>query len=142
MFGGCSMGDWSLVHRIAVQQGNVISQDALNQLAPGMTRRQVQYVMGSPMITDTFHKNRWDYIYRMQPGEGKVTEQHVTLFFNGDTLSSISGTMHPQKTGQGTPVAHEQVTLVVPPEKRTPPGLLSRFWYWITFRDINKTGTD
>jgi outer membrane protein assembly factor BamE len=139
MLGACSIGDWGLVHRIDVQQGNVISQDALNQLTPGMTRRQVQYVIGSPMVADTFHKDRWDYIYRMETGKGKVSEEHVTLFFHDDTLASISGSMHPQDSNIAT-TAHEQVTLVVPPEDRTPPGLLSRFWHWITFREIDKTG--
>jgi outer membrane protein assembly factor BamE len=140
MLGGCSIGDWSPIHRIDVQQGNVITQDAVNQLTPGMSRRQVQYVMGSPMITDVFHKNRWDYIYRMQPGEGKATEQHVTLFFKGDSLASISGSMHPETGAESTQATHEQVTLVVPPEKRTPPGLLNRFWHWITFREIDSSG--
>jgi outer membrane protein assembly factor BamE len=135
----CSIGDWGLVHRIDVQQGNVISQDALNQLTPGMTRRQVQYIMGSPMIADTFHHNRWDYVYLMEPGRGPVTEQHVTLFFQGDKLASITGTMHPQPTPRAT--AHEQVTLVVPPENRVPPGLLTRFWRWITFRDTGSPDT-
>jgi outer membrane protein assembly factor BamE len=82
----CSFADWSLVHRIDVQQGNVISQDALNQLKPGMTRRQVQFVIGSPMVSDVFHQDRWDYIYLMQPGRGPVTTEHVTLFFEDDTL--------------------------------------------------------
>ncbi len=140
MLGGCSMADWGLVHRIDVQQGNVIDQDALNQLTPGQTRRQVQYVIGSPMIADTFHQDRWDYIYRMQPGEGEVSEEHVTLYFDGDTLTSISGSLHPQDIDAQTPVVREQVTLVVPPEERIPPGLLSRFWHWITFRDIDKSG--
>lgn len=140
MLCACSMGDWSLVHRIDVQQGNVISQDALNQLTPGMTRRQVQYVIGSPMIADTFHQNRWDYIYRMQTGNGEVTEQHVTLLFDGDTLTSISGSMRPQDIDAQTPAVREQVTLVVPPEERIPPGLLNRFWHWVTFRDIDQSG--
>jgi outer membrane protein assembly factor BamE len=140
MLCACSMADWSLVHRIDVQQGNVIDQDALNQLTPGMTRRQVQYVIGSPMVADTFHQDRWDYIYRMQTGKGEVSEQHVTLFFKDDTLTSISGSMRPQANDAQTPPVREQVSLVVPPEERIPPGLLNRFWYWITFREIDETG--
>jgi outer membrane protein assembly factor BamE len=140
MLGACSIGDWGLVHRIDIQQGNVISQDALNQLNPGMTRRQVQYVIGSPMVADTFHKDRWDYIYRLKPGKGEVTTEHVTLFFDADTLASISGSMHPQDIDAQDPSVREQVTLVVPPEERIPPGLLNRFWHWVTFRDIDKSG--
>jgi len=138
----CSLSEWSLIHRIDVQQGNVISQDALNQLRPGMTRRQVQFVIGSPMVADVFHQDRWDYIYLMQPGTGKPSSEHVTLFFEGDTLASISGTMHPQPDAAPEASAREQVTLVVPPHERVPPGLLSRFWHWITFRDIDESGTN
>jgi outer membrane protein assembly factor BamE len=136
----CSLADWRLVHRIDVQQGNVIDQKALDQLKPGMTRRQVQFLIGSPIVTDVFHQDRWDYIYRMQPGKGEATEETVTLYFENDALARISGTMHPEATGDGQATAHEQVTLVVPPEERIPPGLLSRFWHWITFRKLDKDG--
>jgi len=134
----CSIADWSLVHRIDVQQGNVISQEAINQLEPGMTRRQVQFVIGSPMVADVFHQDRWDYIYLMQPGRGEESREHVTLFFENDVLSRISGTLHPELTTNDTPAAKQQVTLVVPPKERVPPGLVSRFWHWITFRDIDE----
>jgi len=138
----CSIADWRLVHRIDVQQGNVIDQKALNQLKPGMTRRQVQFVIGSPMVADVFHQDRWDYIYRMQPGTGKVEEQHVTFYFENDKLARISGTMHPEDAGDGPVSTREQVTLVVPPEKRVPPGLLNRFWHWITFRKLDENGVN
>jgi len=75
----CSNNGYHLVHKIDIQQGNVITQDEINQLEPGMTRRQVQYVMGSPMIADVFHQDRWDYLYRMQPGYGEASTEHVTL---------------------------------------------------------------
>lgn len=134
----CSVTDWRLVHRIDVQQGNVIDQAALNQLRPGMTRRQVQYVMGSPMVADVFHQDRWDYIYRLQPGRGDVTQEHVTLYFENDLLARISGSRHPEVTAdEVAESAREQVTLVVPPEERIPPGLLNRLWHWITFRKLD-----
>jgi outer membrane protein assembly factor BamE len=138
----CSIADWRLVHHIDVQQGNVIDQTALNQLRPGMTRRQVQFLIGSPMVADVFHQDRWDYIYRMQPGTGEVTEEHVTLYFENDALARISGTMHPEESGDGPATAREQVTLVVPPKERIPPGLLSRFWHWITFRKLDEEGVN
>src|SRR5690606_17744119 len=61
---GCSFPG---VYKIDIQQGNVVTQDMINQLRPGMTRRQVRFIMGNPMITDTFHPNRWDYLYSIQP---------------------------------------------------------------------------
>ncbi len=138
----CSLADWQLVHRIDVQQGNVISQDALNQLKPGMTRRQAQFVAGSPMVADVFHQDRWDYIYLMQTGKGEVSREHVTLFFEDDILVRISGTMRPQTVDESAAAASKQVTLEVPPQDRAPPGMLNRFWHWITFRDIEDSGVN
>ena len=138
--GGCSSPRFHLVHKIDVQQGNVVTQEEVNQLKPGMTRRQVQFVIGSPMVADVFHQDRWDYIYLMQPGSGPATRERLTLFFEDDTLTRISGTMRPQQTEDSDAPAKQQVTLVVPPQERIPPGLLNRFWHWITFREIDKEG--
>jgi outer membrane protein assembly factor BamE len=112
----------------------VVTQDEVNQLKPGMTRRQVQYIMGSPMIADVFHQNRWDYIYLMEPGYGKPTSDHVSLYFEEDALQRVEGSMHPQDVNAAEPPPSHQVTVVVPPKERIPPGLLTRLWYWITFR--------
>jgi len=131
---------WQLVHKIDVQQGNVITQDEVNQLEPGMSRRQVQYVMGSPMVADVFHQDRWDYIYRLQPGYGEPTQEHVTLFFDDDSLARITGTLYPDETAGDEAGRPQQVTLIVPPEERIPPGILNRFWYWITFRTAMDEG--
>lgn len=81
---GCA--NYHLVHKIDVQQGNVITQDEVNLLEPGMTRRQVRFIMGSPMIADVFHQDRWDYVYVLWPGYGEPTGMRITLFFDGDLL--------------------------------------------------------
>jgi len=128
-----------LVHKIDIQQGNVITQDELNQLKPGMTRRQVQYILGSPMIADVFHQDRWDYLYLLQPGYGEPSREHVTLYFDADLLRRIEGSMHPQDVSAAAAEQPRQVTLDVPPHERVPPGLLSRFWNWITFRGQGET---
>jgi outer membrane protein assembly factor BamE len=126
-----------LVHKIDVQQGNVITQDQVNQLEPGMSRRQVQFIMGSPMIADVFHQERWDYIYRMQPGYGELVEDRITLTFKDDVLSSTSGTLHPQP-GSTDSSKPKQVTLVVPPEERVEPGIFNKLWHWMTFRKVGE----
>jgi outer membrane protein assembly factor BamE len=135
---GCSKPGFHLVHKIDVQQGNVITQDQLNLLQPGMTRRQVQYIMGSPMIADVFHQDRWDYMYLMEPGYGETISEHVTLYFEEDALTRIEGSMHPQDINTLEPAPSRQVTVVVPPHERVPPGLLTRLWYWITFREYGE----
>ena len=133
---GCS--NYHLVHKIDVQQGNVINQDEVNLLEPGMTRRQVRFIMGSPMIADVFHQDRWDYVYVLWPGYGEPTGMRITLFFDDDLLIRTTGTLHPDEAGRDAPSRPKQVTLVVPPEERIPPGILNRMWHWLTFRKVDE----
>ncbi|HRD50589.1 MAG: outer membrane protein assembly factor BamE [Candidatus Competibacter sp.] len=80
-------------YSVPVRQGNYLDPAMVSQLRPGMTRQQVQRIMGTPLVADPFHQNRWDYYYQYGKG-GKITEQrHITLFFNGDTLDRIEGTV-------------------------------------------------
>lgn len=72
-------------YRIDVQQGNVVSQEMVAQLKPGLTRDQVRFVLGTPLLTDIFHKDRWDYVYRLQKGKsGEVEERRLAVFFDSD----------------------------------------------------------
>lgn len=130
----CSVKDWGLVHRIDVQQGNVITQEMVDQLEPGMSRRQVQYITGSPMVVDVFHQDRWDFVYRLTEGHGEPATEHVTLHFEDNALVRITGSLRPADNpdASGETRAHE--THVVPPQDRRPPGILNRFWRWITFQ--------
>ncbi|AMO58219.1 membrane protein [Endozoicomonas montiporae] len=82
-------------YKIDIQQGTVITQEMVDQLRPGMTRSQVQYVMGSPLLEDAFDRDRWDYVYSMQPGGGKRTQQTLTIFFKDDKLVSVQGDLRP-----------------------------------------------
>jgi outer membrane protein assembly factor BamE len=74
-----------------VQQGNDISQDMLTQLKQGMTKNQVAYVMGTPLIIDTFHPDRWDYIYSFHPGNGQREQRRITIYFKNETLDYLDG---------------------------------------------------
>lgn len=90
---GCSFPG---VYKIDIQQGNVVTQDMIDQLRPGMTRRQVRFIMGNPLITDTFHANRWDYLYSIQPGGGQRLQERVSVNFNADDqLVGLSGDFMP-----------------------------------------------
>ncbi|MFA5923243.1 MAG: outer membrane protein assembly factor BamE [Methylococcaceae bacterium] len=83
------------VYTIDIQQGNIIDQAMIDQLRPGMNKRQVLYIMGSPMLDDVFHKNRWDYLYSDQPdGEDRVQKQ-ISLFFENDQIVGIQGDFRP-----------------------------------------------
>ena len=79
------------VYRIDIQQGNNVTQEMLNQLKPDMTKSQVTYIMGTPLIIDTFHPDRWDYIYSFHPGNGSREQRRITLFFENDLLKRIEG---------------------------------------------------
>ena len=86
------------VYTLEIQQGNIIDQTMIDQLRPAMNKRQVVYIMGSPMLDDVFHKNRWDYLYSNQPsGEDRVQKQ-VSLFFENDQIVSIQGDLRPGAT--------------------------------------------
>ena len=83
------------VYTIDIQQGNIIDQAMVDQLRPGMNNRQVLYIMGSPMLDDVFHKNRWDYLYSdKHAGEDRVQKQ-LTLFFENDQITGIKGDFRP-----------------------------------------------
>lgn len=84
------------VYKIDIQQGNVVTQDMLSRLKPGMTRSQVRFVLGTPLVTDVFHPDRWDYVYRYQKA-GKLTEQRrVTAVFEKDVLLRTEGDVIPE----------------------------------------------
>jgi outer membrane protein assembly factor BamE len=86
---------FSFPYRIDVEQGNVVDQEMVDQLRPGMSRNQVRYIMGSPMIEDPFHPERWDYIYRLNPSHGETQQRRVTLIFDGDRLARLQGDIRP-----------------------------------------------
>jgi outer membrane protein assembly factor BamE len=78
-------------YSVPIRQGNYLDQAMVGQLRPGMTRQQVQRIMGTPLVADPFHQNRWDYYYSYRK-DGKLIEQrHVALFFTGDILDRVDG---------------------------------------------------
>ncbi|MEO7403411.1 MAG: outer membrane protein assembly factor BamE [Burkholderiales bacterium] len=78
--------------KMEVQQGNFLAQEAVSQLKPGMTREQVRFLLGSPLVVDPFRDNRWDYVYTRQPANTYRTERRqLSVFFDGDTLAKVEG---------------------------------------------------
>src|SRR5688572_16619289 len=92
---GCSYLKFPGVYRIAVQQGNIIDQKKVDQLKVGMSKRQVQFVMGSPLLNDAFHENRWDYIYQLRKGDETLRNRRFTLYFADDKLVRYEGDYEP-----------------------------------------------
>ena len=110
---GCSFPG---VYKIDIQQGNVVTQDMINQLRPGMTRRQVRFIMGNALLTDTFHPDRWDYLYSLQPGGGERQQERISVFFNeNDQLVSLSGDFKPGVSRDEAILGKDGATNVVDP---------------------------
>lgn len=81
--GGC-------VYRMNIQQGNYLDDKAVGQLQVGMTRSQVRFLLGTPMVPDAFDGDRWDYLYYLKQGRLKAAEQrHLTVYFESDKVSRI-----------------------------------------------------
>ncbi|MBC7787149.1 MAG: outer membrane protein assembly factor BamE [Methylophilaceae bacterium] len=81
--------------KLEIQQGNVVTSKMLLQLRPGMTKSQVRYIMGTPLIVDSFHSNRWDYIFQLRQA-GKITEQkRVVIDFENEQLKAVRGDVMP-----------------------------------------------
>lgn len=102
---GCSataVSDFVKPYRIDVRQGNYVTQDMVAQLKPGMTREQVRYVLGTPLVTDVFHADRWDYVYLFRPGKGAdVQERRLAVIFAGDRLARLEGDVRPAEALPG-----------------------------------------
>lgn len=126
-----------VVHKIDIKQGNIIDQSTLDQLRPGMEKRQVRFIMGSPMIVDTFNQGRWEYIYRKHISGGEPTENsRVSLIFDKDRLVRIEGDMRPQPIDETTVKKSEiiEVPLKDPEEK----GIVKTVVDTVTFDSLNK----
>ena len=78
------------IFRIDIQQGNLLEESAIDQVAVGMTRSQVQFLLGSPMIADSFHENRWDYTYYFKQGRSQETERRwFIVYFEADRVVNL-----------------------------------------------------
>ena len=78
-------------YRIDVRQGNFVTQEMVAQLKPGLTREQVRFILGSPLVADMFHVDRWDYVYRFQPGQGEAQQRRLVVFFQDNKLTRVAG---------------------------------------------------
>lgn len=122
LLGGCSSAtlpslpssrDLPFIHKIDIQQGNVVTQDMVAQLERGMDPKKVQFVMGTPVIRDTFHDDRWDYLYTFKAGGGHTEKRRITLVFVDDKLDRVEGDVTPA-AGELTFDVHQDTTVDVP----------------------------
>ncbi|MGR9086271.1 MAG: outer membrane protein assembly factor BamE [Gammaproteobacteria bacterium] len=100
------------VYTIDIQQGNIIDQSMIDQLRPNMTKRQVLYIMGSPMLKNPFQASRWDYLYSNQPGGEARQQKKITLVFKGENIVGVQGDFRPSSLPVIQP--SEETTVDVP----------------------------
>ena len=94
------------VYRIDIQQGNALDVESVEKITLGMNKEQVRFVLGNPLIVDSFHPDRWDYVYTFTPGQGEKKRQRLTLIFDRDEITEIIKDNivadHPLPSGQVT----------------------------------------
>lgn len=131
------MGEWAeslpqyaselpFMYRPDIQQGNVITQEVINKLEPGMSKRQVTYLLGTPSLVDSFHQNRWDYIYTLKENAEPMEQKSLTLFFENDNLVRVSGDFRPMPVDDMSEADRKETVVDVPdyePEKK---GIVTR----------------
>ena len=112
ILGGCSLSQLKLpelkiprVYKLSVQQGNVITQEMVDRLKPGMTRNQVEFVMGKPVLADPFEQDQWVYVYTLEVPDYFIQNFKMVLTFKDDTLATITGDYLPQDATTETDAA-------------------------------------
>jgi outer membrane protein assembly factor BamE len=95
----CSAVGFPGVYRIDVEQGNIVDQEMADQLQPGMSKRQVRFILGTPLLEDPFNRDRWDYKYSKRNGLQVLDEAVLTVVFEGDTLTEVRGDYIPASFG-------------------------------------------
>lgn len=115
--------DFPGVYKIGIPQGNIITQEMVDQLRPGMTKRQVIFVMGTPLVRDPFNQDRWDYIYSFQPGGGERGQESVSVFFEDDALIRFAGDFTPSADPSADPSddSSDQTSTTASTAAATPP---------------------
>lgn len=79
-------------HRMEIQQGNFVSQDMVAQLKLGMSKDQVRFILGTPLIADVFHADRWDYVFtRMRSNSRELEQRRIAVYFEGGKLKRVDG---------------------------------------------------
>ena len=93
----CSSLQFPGVYKIRVEQGNVIKQEMVDQLKPGMSRDQVEYIMGTALLKDSFNGDRWDYIYTLRRGDTLQQKHRMSIYFKDGKLTHFSGDFVPSE---------------------------------------------
>ena len=109
-------------YRPDIQQGNVITSDMVDQLRPGMTKDQVRFMLGTPLLSDVFHQDRWDYFYYLDPRIGTRQHRSLVVFFKDNRLDHFdSDPMPPESMADNLILGHKAKDQPSPPPKEPAP---------------------
>lgn len=132
--GGCTNWEnFSLVHVPDIEQGNIVTPEMVALLEPGMSKRQVRFALGSPMLVDVFHDQRWDYLLSIKRRNEPLEIKQFSVYFEGDSLSRFEGDIEPAENVETT--QEKQEILVSVPDYEGDLGLLDRLWRSLGFGD-------
>lgn len=101
-------------YRVDVQQGNALDLESVARLKPGLSRSQVRFLLGTPLVVDPFRNDRWDYVYVFYAAGELIEQKRITLFFDGDTLTRIEGDVPAPAAVDQVPVAPASAADVKP----------------------------
>ena len=104
-------------YQMPLQQGNVVTEEGLNKLAVGMSKRDVELAMGTPLLRDTFNQDRWDYTYSLNQNGRGTERKHLSVFFEQDKLTRLVGDYALRGSDEKLPPRADKV-VTVPPLKR------------------------
>lgn len=122
------------VYRIDVQQGNVIEQEMIDKLKPGMDKNQVRFIMGTPAVVDPFHTNRWEYLFTYSKRGKRREQRHITLYFEEEKLAYIEGDVVTALRKPPDDLKPQSAAVEVPIEEERP-GFFSRLFNALPFVD-------
>lgn len=122
----CLAGGCNFPYRIDVPQGNIVTQDMVARLEPGMSKQQVTYVMGTPLLVDVFHPDEWVYLYSLKHGSGEHEQRRIILAFEGDRLARVTGDVASVPRDEAAPPAGSEAVSVPTEQAGEGPGLWQR----------------
>jgi outer membrane protein assembly factor BamE len=95
LLGGCAPPAFIQPYRIDIQQGNFVTQEMVSQLQPGMSKEQVRFILGTPLLNDVFHPERWDYVYYLERRGQAREHRRLAVFFQDGKLARLDGDVLP-----------------------------------------------
>jgi outer membrane protein assembly factor BamE len=122
-------------YKMPIQQGNLVTSKMMMQLKPGMTKTQVRFVMGTPLINDSFHKDQWDYFYQMEKDGAIIEKRRVILMFEKDLLATVKGDVIPANANANKNEDRQEIVPIKNNEPNQNPAqkeksMLDRLKFW------------